>query len=150
MSNFIRLLNQYGRQITDDIRPKVPVATGKTRQSLKYQVKEQGTKIALTITGRPFFMTVETGRKPTPEKNPSPQMVKNIREWMQATGKEGSPYGLAKAIQLKGTKLWRQGGKKDVVSNVINESLINRINKDVLELFAKDFLNHTKELWQSQ
>lgn len=151
MTSFIRILNDYGKTITNDIRQNLirtgTNATGKTSQSLKYTVTEQGAKIRLQIIGRPFFMTVETGRKATPQKNPSPSMVKNIQEWMNVRGLQGSAYGLAKAIQLKGTKLNRDGGRKDIVSSVINDSLVNNISKDLLDLFAKDFLNHTVNLF---
>ncbi len=48
----------------------------------------------MQLLGRPFFMTVETGRKPTPDKKPSREMVDNIRKWCDARGvDEGAAWG---------------------------------------------------------
>lgn len=100
------------------------------------------------IGGRKYFMTVETGRRPTPQfTKPSSEFVKAIREWMAAKGLQGPAYGIAKAIHQKGTKLHQAGGRKDIVSNAINQSLIDSISNDVLSQFATEYLKSTVNIF---
>jgi hypothetical protein len=147
-AELIRILDQYGKSTVEQIRDNLSStgtnATGKTSRSLQYEVKQQGTKAVLRITGKPFMAVVETGRRATPEyTKPSTQFVAAIREWLKAKGKsEGSAYGIAKSIHQKGTKLHRDGGRKDIISNVVNESLIDKISQDLLKEFAEEFLNN--------
>lgn len=102
------------------------------------------------IGGRKYFMTVETGRKATPQyQKPSTEFVQAIKEWMDAKGIDGPAYGIAKAIHQRGTKLFQQGGRKSIVSNVINETLIDQISKDILSQFATTYLKSTVKIFDS-
>lgn len=117
-------------------------ATVKTSQSLAYEVAQNGTRWKLIITGRPFFMTVETGRKPTPGKKPSREMITNITAWLSARGlNEVSPWAIAMAIQRKGTELWLKGGRKDIVSNVLNDEFYTKIGDDILANYGQIYLD---------
>ena len=82
----ISILNNYGQftvqQIQQNLSSTGTNATGKTSASLKYSVKNEGTKATLLITGRKYFATVETGRKATPNYDkPSKAFVQAIKEW---------------------------------------------------------------------
>jgi hypothetical protein len=90
--------------------------------------------------GKPFFAVVETGRKPTPSYKPSKAFVASIKEWMDAKGKTGSAYAIAQSIHKKGTKLFREGGRSDIYSNVINQNLTDKISLDLLNKFAQQFM----------
>lgn len=109
----------------------------RTVQSLKYTVTKSGTKDILQVTGRPYIMALETGRKPTPQyTKPSFSFVNNIREWLRAKGEDIQfAYAIAKSIHKKGTK-----GHPGVISNVVNQGLIDRISQDILEKFAQQYL----------
>lgn len=152
-ANLIHILNNYGHSTIESIRRNMAStgtnATGATSRSLKYTVTESGSKITLSITGRPFFAVVETGRKATPQyTKPSYQFVADIKAWAKAKGlPEGSAYGIAKSIHQKGTKLHAKGGRKDIVSNVINETLTESITKDVLKSFANLLVTNIKEIY---
>jgi len=145
-AELIAILNQYGSSTVDKIRQNLAStgtnATGKTSQSLRYEVTNQGTKATLKVMGKPYFAVVETGRKPTPEyTKPSTEFVNSIKEWLRARGKdEKSAYGIAKSIHKRGTKLFRDGGRKDIYSNVVNQDLVDRISLDLLNKFAQQFL----------
>src|SRR5690242_227263 len=106
-------------------------ASMKTSRSLRFEVQEEGTIAHLRIIGRPYFMTVETGRKPTPQyTKPSKDFVRRIKDWLQfVSGITGPAYAIALSIHKKGTKLWRDGGRKDIVSNVVNQTLYDQISK---------------------
>lgn len=117
-------------------------ASMKTSQSLGYEVVQNGTRWKLIITGRPFFMTVETGRKPTPGKKPSREMITNIAAWLNARGLgDISPWAVAMTIQRKGTELWLKGGRKDIVSNVLNDQFYTKIGDDILANYGQIYLD---------
>lgn len=139
------ILSFHGKSVVDQIRQNLSStgtnATSRTSRSVQYTVTTTGAKTIFRVVGRPFFMSVETGRGPTRGGNTGgPTLVESIREWMAARGLKGSPYGIAKVIHEEGTKLYRAGGRKDIVSNVVNESLINRISADVLREFANVYI----------
>src|SRR5690606_13310476 len=78
-------------------------ATGRTSQSLRFEITQNGGKMNMRLYGRPFFMTVQTGRRPTPEKKPSREMIDNLRVWMEARGMDASKvWGLATKINQRG------------------------------------------------
>lgn len=135
----IKILNEAGHGFVQKIKGQVPHVTGQTANSLEFKTSYEHDAYRLQILGRPFFMTVETGRKPKGDK-PSPEMVKNIQKWMDAKGIEGKAYGMARYINQHGTKLYRDGGKKDVVSNVLNETAIGHLSQEILTLLAKEIL----------
>lgn len=120
-------------------------ATGKTSQSLRYEVTQEGSKTILKVLGKPFFMVVETGRKPTPQyTKPSEQFVASIKTWADTKGLGKFAYGIALSIHQKGTALYREGGRQDIVSNVVNETLSQQIAKDLLTQFSTEYIKHAK------
>lgn len=153
-AELISILNQYGQSTVEKIRENLEStgtnATGKTSKSLRYEVKNEGTKATLKVIGKPYLAVVETGRKPTPQyDNPSVEFVASIKEWVKAKGlPEGSAYAIAKSIHKKGTELFRKGGRKDIVSSVINQSLVDKISLDLLDKFAIQFLANAVKLFR--
>lgn len=147
IAEILAILTQYGQSTTDQIKVAIPKKTGKTAASVRFTVREEGSKAILSITGRPYFMAVQTGRKPTPDKKPSPSFVQNIKDWLQAQGKEQGPaYAIARSINQKGTKLWQQGGNT-LISDIVSQSLIDKISQDVLTEFAKYYLVSTVNIF---
>lgn len=147
-AEIIGILSKYGQSTIDNIRENLSStgtnATGKTAKSLKYEVLNKGNTAILQISGRGYFMAVETGRKPTPQYDkPSFEFVASIREWAKAKGlPEGSAYAIAKSIHKKGTRLHADGGRQDIVSNVINDNLTDKIASDLLSKFADLYLSN--------
>lgn len=152
-ADLIAILSKYGQSTVDQIRENLSStgtnATGKTAKSLRYEVKTEGSKTTLKVLGKPYFAVVETGRKPTPDYKPSKQFVDSIKEWMSAKGKEGSAYAIALSIHKKGTKLFRDGGRTDIISNVVNQNLVDKISKELLDKFADQVLRNIVEVYGS-
>lgn len=136
----LNILSSYGQSAVAQIQANTPKATGKTARSVRFQVTDEGNKIKFEILASKYFKVVETGRKPTPQyTKPSVSFVSAIRQWLDAKGKDTSlAYVIAKSIHQKGTKLFRDGGRKDVFSNVLNESFIDSISNDLLQQFAHE------------
>ena len=150
----LAILSQNGTSIVDQIRQNLAStgtnATGKTSRSLRFEVTQTTDKQVLRVIGKPFFNVVETGRKATPQyTKPSQEFVNAIKEWAQAKGIPGAAYAIAKSIHKKGTKLFQVGGRSDIVSNVINQTLIDKISKDVLDKFAAEYLKNAANIFTS-
>jgi hypothetical protein len=144
------ILRDNGIDAVNEIRANLGCtgtnATVKTSQSLAFEVAQLGTRWKLIITGRPYFMTVETGRKPTPGKKPSRQMISNIAAWLNARGlNDVSPWAVAMTIQRKGTELWLKGGRTDIVSNVLNDEFYTKIGDEILANYGKIYLDRITE-----
>lgn len=155
LNEIINILSKEGNSIIKEIQSNLSStgtdASGKTSRSLRLQVVKQDEKYLMKIFGRPYFMTVETGRKPTPEKKPSKTMIANIRSWVKERGiSESLVWAIAVNINKKGTKLWQQGGRKDIVSNVITDSKIQQIERSILEYYAKAFVVNIKNLFNDR
>ena len=121
-------------------------ATNKTSHSLRIELKQEGTKFKMQLLGRPFFMTVQTGRRPTPDKKPSREMISNMAEWMEARGMdERQVWAVATNIQKKGTQLWRDGGRTDIVDPAIDE-FVNGVSQALLEAEADNFVLKLRQM----
>lgn len=142
--DLIQILNPIGNSVVAQIQQNLAAsgenATGETSRSLRFTVTQEQTKTIFQITGRPYFMTVETGRRPTPTYKPSKAFVDRIQAWMKAKGLPGKAYAIAQSIHKKGTELYRVGGRKDIVSNVINQSLYDQISQEVLKQFVNQYI----------
>jgi len=148
-----QLLNNNGKQLITGIQTNMEKAgqnaTGETANSLEIEIQQVGTKFKLILTGRPFFLTVQTGRRPTPGKKPSRQMIDNITKWVDARGIDISAvWAIATKIQNEGTKLWREGGRTDIVNPAVDE-FINTTSKEILDNEAERFKIKINEFqWQ--
>ncbi len=147
MTSLTAILTATGQSVVSQIQGNLAKtgtnATGKTSRSVRFEVLSDGGKEILRVYGRKYFMAVETGRRPKGDK-PSRGFVAAIQEWMTARGKEGSAYAIARKINREGTKLFQKGGRQDIVSNVVNESLIIQISRQVLGEYAQAIIRMFK------
>lgn len=147
-ASVVQILSGYGNNIVANIRSNLAStgtnATGKTSSSIKYTVTEEGQVITLFVFGREFVSTVETGRGPR-RTTTYYAVSSNIRKWMDAKGagiglSEIKKAALARFITYRinkyGSKLYRDGGRGDIISNVVNGSLVSTITLAVLEAQA--------------
>lgn len=145
--NVLEILSKYGNSTVAQIQQNLSAtgtnATGKTSQSIHFEVKDEGFKQILRVLGKPYLFVVETGRKPTPQyTKPSKEFVASIKEWADTKGLGKFAYGIALSIHQKGTELYRKGGRKDIISNVVNQNLVDQISKDILAQFADTYLKN--------
>lgn len=121
-------------------------ATRQTSDSLRIEVSTEGTKTKLQLLGRPFFRVVETGRRPTPGKKPSREMITNLSMWAEARGiDESAVWAIASKIQASGTRLWRDGGRTDIIEPAVDE-FVNDVSTAILEQAATEFQIKIREL----
>jgi len=142
--DLIDVINPIGNSAVAQIQQHLAAtgtdASGQTSRSTRFTATQEGTVTIFQITGRPYYMTVETGRKATPTYKPSKNFVATIQAWMATRGMAGAAYAIALSIHKKGTALWRSGGRTDIVSNVINQSLYDQIANAVLKKFVNQYV----------
>lgn len=136
------ILEETLTKIVEDIRDRLVEtgtnASGRTSRDIRIEMYDGGGK----ITGRRAFHTVETGRPP----GPVPQnFTAIVRQWMNDKGitAPSIPYkripsenwqpkyteeergaiamasAIAHKIKVSGTSLFREGGRKDIYTDVI-------------------------------
>lgn len=156
--SLVQILTGYGQNVVNDIRSNLSStgtnATGKTSSSIRYTITEEGSKTILEVSGRPFVFTVETGRGPR-RSSQSHGVVNHIREWMDAKGvgsglSEAKKDSLARfltwRINKEGTRLYKKGGRVDIIGEVVNTSLYDKITKELLETFTKAYMDEVGKL----
>lgn len=148
-----QILTKYGQNTVADIRANLQ-STGtnaslQTSNSIKYLVHDDGNKITLSVYGKPFVWVVETGRGPR-KSTTNYGVAQNIRKWMDRKSvgtqlSEAKKDSLAKfltwRINKEGSALYNKGGRKDIISNVVNDTLIDKISKELINNFAKSFMD---------
>lgn len=106
-------------------------ASGKTKESLRYEVESDEYGGKLTIYGRQYFQGVEEGR---PAGKIPYRFQDILYDWAQAKGilstfgdtekKQRSVlYIVGQKIKHHGTQLYRDGGRLDIYSSVFEEEL---------------------------
>lgn len=116
------VLKDFAEGVIDGIRKSIPTVSGEMANSLAYRIDAKG----LTIySSKKYFTVLETGRKPG--KRPP---IDVIEQWVKAkpVPSDISPRSLAFLIARKigeeGSLLYRQGGKSGVISDHINDQVI--------------------------
>ena len=102
----------------DDLRKRIiknhisagQKASGKTINSMRVELGDNYGQ----LTGRKYFGTLETGRKPG---NVTANFSNIILKWMQSKGinvpkPESFAYLVARKIRIEGTVLYRAGGRR--------------------------------------
>lgn len=160
MTNLLTLLQTEGdnlvKEIQRDMASTGTNATGKTSESLNYEVKEEGGRITLSILGRPYTALIEPGRGPR-KSSQSSNLASNILEWMQAKGvgqdlTAKQQINLARFLTLRinqrGTKLYQKGGRTDIYTEPFN-NMVEKLNQEVVDTIADDFTKNIVITWNA-
>lgn len=156
----MELLEQTLNDIVLDIRDNLAAtgtnASGRTSESLAVEMYAGGGM----VTGRPYFQSVEEGRPPG--KVPY-RFDLIIRQWMKDKGITAPPlpykrqpsqnwqpkytpeergamamaYAIARKIETEGSLLFRDGGRKDIYTNVLDRRLAELQDKLAIEIKSR-------------
>ena len=151
--NYLEDLNEillkWGEQVANQIKRNLDdtgtTASGKTKNSVEVVVVDGD----LQIIGRQYFRSVEEGR---PAGKIPYKFNEIIRKWMDDKNiadnfgtkeyqKRNAAWIIAQKIKNSGTKLYRDGGRTDIYTDVINEELpklFNEISGKVTQTIVKD------------
>lgn len=143
MPELIDVVSSEGIDLTNNIRANLGAtgtnATNRTSHSLRIEVSKEGSKVKMVLFGRPFFTSVEDGRRPTPGKKPSREFIENLKPWAAARGiDESAVWAIATKINKSGTNLWKDGGRDDIIGPAVDE-FVNNVSQAALEAEAENF-----------
>ena len=143
MPTFKEILSKFGMDSVEIIQSNMDKnqlnATGKTRAS----IKSKATDSRVVVDAAGHIWTLERGRGPrvsTTESN----FRNSLQDWLRARGLqtsfgrtiEQSSRSLQYLINKQGTKLFRQGGRKDIITPIFDESRFEELTKAItLEAF---------------
>ena len=137
-------LKDWNDQIKENIKSSGQQATGKTASSFMVVMNDSGGK----IEANRFYKVLETGRKPG--KMPPPSA---LYDWLQVrfpsvfmTSKgnevQSLAYIIARKIGKEGSALFRAGGRKDIYSNVLTDSEIEKLTVEIGDNVFTDVYNN--------
>lgn len=118
-------------KIQDNLDTTGTTASGKTKESLRYELETDEYGGKLTIYGRQYFQGVEEGR---PAGGIPYKFQDIIRQWMsdkkienqfgeKEWQKRNAAYLIAQKIKDSGTMLYREGGITTIYTDTITEML---------------------------
>ncbi len=150
METVKHILNHYGKLGVTALKQDVQKvsATGKTAESIRYEVESEKDFDTLRYLGRKFFKAIETGRGPR-KSNEYQEFDVSMYEYMQARGigsdlPEKKRKQLAKFLAYKinkeGDQTYKKGGRivySETLSKLVEE-LTQALKKDVVRNYIKD------------
>lgn len=124
-------------------------ASGRTAQSIRYEVTSTDKVDRLTFYGRAYFQLIEKGIKPS-GKNPSPDMIRFLTDYARARGMdnpESAAWGIAKKILKEGDKTYQQGGR--IVYSDDMDKFVKELITYATKVFAKGYLTSVASAFKS-
>ena len=158
MENLESVLLEWADGVINKIKHNLDATgtttTGKTKESLHARKYDEA-GYNLVIEGRPFFQSVETGRTPTVNSQDI-DLVSILAKWIKDK-KLDVQWGLDKPYQIRsaaygiflkhkyyGSKLYRDGGRTDIYTQVLDEEL-PKLNEKITGVILKDIREETVE-----
>lgn len=132
--NSKEIIKQFAEDLVRDLQKQTPVATGKTRDSIRAVIRKTG----FDIFGGSQIVALIDGRKPTKSGAPkgSPTLQETILIWIRArsiTPRERNmsieqlSWAMANSIHMNGYR-----GRGDIYATVITKSRFNSLTKTLL------------------
>ena len=108
-------------------------ATGRTMNALEVRMRREGESIIGEIWGRPFTGALETGSRPASRASRNSKLTRKVMavdlaEWMRIRGltngltdeqRKHAAEHLAWYIRKYGSALYRNGGRRDIITPAI-------------------------------
>ena len=132
-SNGEEAVKLYKQTLVDNDR----VATGETKESIRYEAKEESTKGKLTIYALDHIRTLETGQTPE-DISANPPMFQQIERWSIARGVNRAGSAIIRGLMLNGFE-----GTPGLITNVDKIVEINVLD-DIKKNIKKDILSELR------
>lgn len=130
-------LTALHKRIIENMGKAEQIVTGKTRDSLVVKATEQASGAYGVLTGRQAFAALETGSRPwsRPPKRVPKFFADLIGEWIEAKGLDLNQWAVAHTLIHKGSSLYRSGGRADIYTPEIAQTMENLGNR-ILERYS--------------
>lgn len=147
MSNAIsKILAKYGENTVSIIRGNMARAgqnaTGNTSASIQSEMIGDN---RVQVTAPSYVYVLETGRKPR-ESTKNSDLKSKILTWVKAKSikfdgltQEQTANSITYLINKRGTKLFRQGGRDDIITPALSDERIEKVLKEIADLQTKVF-----------
>jgi hypothetical protein len=128
-------------ELRDNLRSQDRVVTGKTADSINFEVTESKDKTTFTVFASKVLPILQEGRRPSAKMPP----IKPILQWIKDRGiKANIPdqslaWAIAKKIQRDGYK-----GTPGLISSVINDNLIDTITDGIADIILANEVENIK------
>ena len=132
-SNGEEAVKLYKQTLVDNDR----VATGDTKESIRYEAKEESTKGKLTIYALDHIRTLETGQTPE-DISANPPMFQQIERWAIARGVNRAASSIIRGLMLNGFE-----GTPGLITDVDKIVEINVLD-DIKKNIKKDILSELR------
>ena len=132
-SNGEEAVKLYKQTLVDNDR----VATGDTKESIRYEAKEESTKGKLTIYALDHIRTLETGQTPE-DISANPPMFQQIERWAITRGVNRAASAIIRGLMLNGFE-----GTPGLITNVDKIVEINVLD-DIKKNIKKDILSELR------
>ena len=132
-SNGEEAVKLYKQTLVDNDR----VATGDTKESIRYEAKEESTKGKLTIYALDHIRTLETSQTPE-DISANPPMFQQIERWAIARGVNRAASAIIRGLMLNGFE-----GTPGLITNVDKIVEINVLD-DIKKNIKKDILSELR------
>ena len=132
-SNGEEAVKLYKQTLVDNDR----VATGDTKESIRYEAKEESTKGKLTIYALDHIRTLETGQTPE-DISANPPMFQQIERWAIARGVNRAASAIIRGLMLNGFE-----GTPGLITDVDKIVEINVLD-DIKKNIKKDILSELR------
>lgn len=150
-----QILNKHSESLAEQLRQKLPKATGKTASQITAQVNGE----VLQILGPSHLFTLESGRGPSKSATPSnPTLFQAIKEWALAKGVINNATDrealsvvarITQSIHKKGTRKYREG-QQGTLSQLLQQldasALFNELSAAAFHDWRAQVINQLKQL----
>ena len=148
MTTIQDILAKYGETTVDIIRGNMANAgqnaTGDTARSLR---SETIGKNRVQVSGPAHVWVLETGRKPYQGGAPAnPRLITRLQRWLDAKGLDLPVSAVYRKIQDHGTKLYRMGGRTDIITPALSQDRVDQVLKEVADAKLKIYVQEIDEI----
>lgn len=134
------ILTQFANALAVDIKEAIPKVTGKTAESVEVRMYDKGFEIAANAS----VVTLVDGRKPTSSGATAgdPTLYEIILQWIQDAGirpreenmtEESLAFVISRSIHEKGTRLYQQGGGRNLFQTAITDAKLDLLVASLAE-----------------
>lgn len=148
ISDVLEAYGPIGVQVLQDAISGIE-ASGKTAESIRYEVQSSGSTDKLLLIARQYFELIEKGIKPS-GKNPPPEMIQQLTQYAKSRGMkdpEKAAWGIAKTILKEGDKTYNRGGR--IVYSDDLDKFVQELKTYSTQVFAKGFLTQVTGAFKS-
>ena len=134
IDNTIKLVEKFNDEIRSDLSSKGIDNTREASNSMRIEVKVQGTKINIISSGIDYMYYLDKGRRPG--KFPP---VSVIEDWVANKPVEINPYLVGRKIAREGTAIFRDSSK-GIELDKKRKALLDELNREAPKWAKQDLL----------